>query len=347
MNSINTNHAAFTALASLNNTNKNLLETQNRIATGLRVSEAADNAAYFSISSTMRSDNQSLATVVDALGLGAATIDVGYTALNSTIEIANEVKAKLVAAREPGVDKSKIQSEIDALQDQFRSIASSASFSGENYISVDNGKDGAGTYSYNGTESIVASFTRSEDGVSVGTISVNVSGTYLFNSNTDGQGGAAGSGSAENYELGILGSQRYTAAEAAASSEASATTGGKVAGSDTGSIVVASYDGTNEIDVTSATSTQIDDFISAVDASILEMTTAATDLGSAKKRIDLQKDFVGALMDTIDRGISSLVDADMNEESTRLQALQVQQQLGIQALSIANSSAQNILSLFR
>jgi flagellin len=52
-------------------------------------------------------------------------------------------------------------------------------------------------------------------------------------------------------------------------------------------------------------------------------------------------------MDAIDRGIGQLVDADMNEESTRLQALQVKQQLGIQALSIANSSSQSILSLFQ
>ncbi len=52
-------------------------------------------------------------------------------------------------------------------------------------------------------------------------------------------------------------------------------------------------------------------------------------------------------MDAIERGVATLVDADMNEESTRLQALQVQQQLGIQALSITNSSTQNILSLFR
>jgi len=66
-----------------------------------------------------------------------------------------------------------------------------------------------------------------------------------------------------------------------------------------------------------------------------------------KSRIDLQKDFVKALMDAIDRGIGQLVDADMNAESTRLQALQVQQQLGIQALSIANANSQNILALFR
>jgi flagellin len=77
------------------------------------------------------------------------------------------------------------------------------------------------------------------------------------------------------------------------------------------------------------------------------MTTAATSLGSAKSRIDIQKTFVSNLMDAIKTGIGALVDADMNEESTKLQALQVQQQLGVQALSIANSSSQSILRLFQ
>ena len=76
-------------------------------------------------------------------------------------------------------------------------------------------------------------------------------------------------------------------------------------------------------------------------------THAATILGTAKSRIDLQKTFTTSLMDSIERGVGQLVDADMNKESTRLQALQVQQQLGIQSLSIANSNAQSILSLFR
>ena len=77
------------------------------------------------------------------------------------------------------------------------------------------------------------------------------------------------------------------------------------------------------------------------------MTTAASSLGAVKSRIGMQQDFVSGLMDALDRGIGTLVDADMNEESTRLQALQVQQQLGIQALSIANGSSQNILKLFQ
>ncbi|MGG2475001.1 flagellin, partial [Rhizobium sp. BR5] len=66
-----------------------------------------------------------------------------------------------------------------------------------------------------------------------------------------------------------------------------------------------------------------------------------------KMRIGLQEDFVSKLTDSIDKGIGRLVDADMNEESTKLKALQTQQQLAIQSLSIANTSSENILSLFR
>lgn len=77
------------------------------------------------------------------------------------------------------------------------------------------------------------------------------------------------------------------------------------------------------------------------------MTTAASQLGSLANRIDLQTNFVSALGDTIDAGVGKLVDANMEEESSKLTALQTQQQLAIQSLSIANSSAQNVLSLFK
>jgi len=87
--------------------------------------------------------------------------------------------------------------------------------------------------------------------------------------------------------------------------------------------------------------------ITAVNTQLNGLTDAASNLGALKTRLDTQKDFVKSLTDAIDRGIGQLVDADMNAESTRLQALQTQQQLGIQALSIANSNSQNILSLFR
>src|SRR5690606_23390480 len=130
--------------------------------------------------------------------------------------------------------------------------------------------------------------------------------------------------------------------------DATNTVVGAVADADgVGSIVIASYDGTNELDISSATDAEMDDLISAVEAALRELTTAATNLGSAKSRINLQQQFISNLRDSIDRGISTLVDADMNVESTRIQALQVQQQLHKHALSIANANSQNILALIQ
>ncbi len=74
---------------------------------------------------------------------------------------------------------------------------------------------------------------------------------------------------------------------------------------------------------------------------------AASSFGSVEKRISIQNDFVSKLTDSMKSGIGSLVDANMEETSARLQALQTQQQLGIQALSMANQAPQSILSLFR
>jgi flagellin len=314
MSSINTNMAAMTALQALQQTSKDMLTTQNRISTGLRVATAADNAAYWSIATTMRSDNDALSTVQDALGLAKGTVNVAYTAMNSSMDLVSKIKSKLVAAAEPGVDRSKIQSEISELQNQLKGIASSASFSGENWLSVDSSVTG-----YNATKTIISSFTRSSDGtVSVGSISVDTSSSVLVDAST-----ATGAG-------GILDSGRGTS----------------------GAIVTSGGTSVLDINISSLTDSAADQatlksYIAGVDSAFQEMTKAATSLGANQQRIDLQTDFVSSLMDSITSGISQLVDADMNEESTRLQALQVKQQLGIQALSIANQSSQNILSLFR
>jgi flagellin len=316
MSSINTNVAAMTALQSLTQTNKALTETQNRISTGLRVSEASDNAAYWSIATTMRSDKAALSTVQDALGLGASMVDVAYTAVDSAIDVVNQIKTKLIAAREPGVDKAKVQTEITELQKQLKSIADSASFSGENWLSVDSSAAG-----FNATKNVVASFTRAGGAVTVQTIAIDTAGMDLFDANAGTTDAAAG----------ILDGKRVAAgtiAEATGTFAISTLT------------IAALTDSTADV-------TTLNSYISGADAAIKEMATVASNLGAIKSRIDLQTDFVGNLMDALDRGIGTLVDADMNEESTRLQALQVQQQLGIQALSIANGSSQSILSLFR
>ena len=84
-----------------------------------------------------------------------------------------------------------------------------------------------------------------------------------------------------------------------------------------------------------------------IDGLIQSAINAAAAFGSVERRIDTQSEFVKNLSDALTTGIGSLVDADMEATSARLQALQVQQQLAIQSLSIANQQPQNILALFR
>lgn len=282
MSSLLTNSAAMTALQTLNMTNKQMDVTQSRISTGMRVSTAADNAAYWSIATTMRSDDKALGAVQDALGLGAATVDIAYTGMEQVIDIAKEIVAKVTAAGTPGVDLDKSQSEIDQLTAQIGTIRDSANFNGVNFL------DASATPV---VQEIVVSFTRTGGSVELQTVQFDTASSDIDTIFAD-----------------------FLA-----------------------------------VDVTTFTDPAVDAgaLLATLDTNLNAATNAATELGALKNRIGLQQDFVKALRDSIDRGIGQLVDADMNAESTRLQALQVQQQLGIQALSIANSNSQNILSLFR
>jgi flagellin len=287
MSSLLTNASAITALQNLSNTQRALQTTQNQISTGLRVSSAADNAAYWSIATTMSSDNGALGAVKDALGESSSMIDVANAAMKSTLDVMNKIKNDLVSAKQPGADLAKIQTELKSLQAQLGSIVKSSAFNGQNWL------DGSQT-----SIKLVAAFNRDAAGAtSVDTIDVKPTAMI------DGAGG------------GVL--------------EAAGT-------------------GTNitTMDV-SAAGADIDAFIADTDVAIGKIADYSATLGATKTRIDLQQSFVSNLSDALTKGVSALVDADMNQASTRLQALQTQQQLGVQSLSIANQNTQMILKLFQ
>jgi flagellin len=321
MTSIMTNNAALAALQTMRSINMDLEETQSRISSGYKVESAKDNSAYWSIATTMRSDNKALSTVQDALGLGAAKVDTAYTGMNSALDVVSEIKAKLVAAREPGVDKNKINNELTELKNQLESISESASFSGENWLK---NSDTATALD----KDVVGSFNRASNGtVSITTLSVDVSSMILIDT-ADASRGVLTAGYLGASPSGTLGSagDNWKLIDASSTTSAVGT-------------VISISDTTSDAD--------IDEMISVVDHIFSQLTQQASNLGAINQRIEMQDSFVGKLMDSIDIGIGRLVDADMNEESTRLKALQTQQQLGVQALSIANSSAENIMSLFR
>jgi flagellin len=309
MSSLLTNMSAMTALQSLAATQRNLQMTQNQISTGLKVGSAADNAAAWSTAASMKSDVGALGAVSTALSFSGSMLDTFTSALNQTVSAMNNIKNDLVSAQQPGADLAKIQSDIAGNQKQLASVSNSASFNGQNWLSNDvTAATGDG-----GSQSIISSYSHLK-GVSFNTIST--AATQLIDT-------SAGGGTAT--DTGILTKQ--------------GTNGGKL------SVMT--------LDVTAAagatTALQIADIgkmLTDVDTALKGVTAAAATIGAARSTVTAQSTFVSSLSDSLTAGVSSLVDADMNQASTRLQALQTQQQLGVQSLSIANQNTQMILKLF-
>ncbi len=426
MTSILTNTGAMAALQTLRSIDRNMETTQARVSSGMRVQTAADNAAYWSIATTMRSDNHALSTIQDALGLGAAKVDTAYTAMESAIDTVMEIKSKIVAAYGVGANRGKIQEEIAQLQQQLRSISESATFSGENWLQDYVSDGGTNAQEKPVVKQVVASFTRTASGeVAVKTVDYTLdSKTVLFDLNggnvgildssvkfvaenetaltvttTDGTLPSLEKGYAAAFltesQLTQLGTDANTADariyQVGANNYMKVAEGQwvRVTTTDPNLPVVTTpvhQDGatkyyfvvtaannldnrklgisvTNlDIDKLADVATQMNGMVAGsasddeavldmmerfLDKQLQAMTSAASSLGSIQKRIDLQESFVASLTDVIDKGVGRLVDADMNEESTRLKALQTQQQLGIQSLQIANTNAENILQLFR
>jgi Flagellin and related hook-associated proteins len=404
MTSILTNAGAIGALQILRDISSRMGEAQSQVSSGLRVGQASDNAAYWSIATTMDSDNMALSAVDDALGLGAAKVDTAYAGMESAVDIISEMKSKIVVAMEDGVDRAKVQSEIEQLKDQLAAVVASASFSGENWLSTDG----------NATASVVASAVRDKSGsFGVRKISVDLSSIALFTSAGDGLlekdpliGTSRTFGGFENIsapEDGITytspftmhdgdefqfdaqdGGAFYTVTVTKSHFDANAGPDGLVNDIEFWSLLVdASVDvglyfygittdktraygddapnpvifSNFRITGTPAEQTIMDVDVTAEDdlgvllsrvEGWLEMTVnAAANLGAISSRVSMQSEFVGRLSDSISSGIGRLVDADMDEASTRLKALQAQEQLAIQSLSIANTSADGILTLFR
>ncbi|PWK71648.1 flagellin [Aminobacter sp. AP02] len=336
MSSIMTNASAMTALQSLSATNKALQTTQGRISTGFRVAEASDNAAYWSIATTMRSDNNVNSVVQDALGLGSGKVDTAYTAINNALTAVDKIKKNVLLAKNVGPEqRAKLQTEIDTYVAQLKDAIGGANYAGSNLLQTDSSKDTANPtatppVAESNHFSIISSYNRDSTGVvSTGSIDIALKNVRLIDDVTPAAGPPVVAKS------GILDKKGHASDVSLLNIKVDDLTG------------VKARDAADAVIATPTESQAFDALLTDVETVLASMADAASELGAAKARIDMQKDFVSKLMDSIDRGVGQLVDADMNKESTRLQALQVQQQLGIQALSIANSNSQNILSLFK
>ena len=375
--SILTNASALTALQSLKMTEQALNQTQNEISTGLKVSSASDNAAYWSISTQMKSDNGVLGAVTDSLGETSSILAVANSALTSVISTINNIKNDLADASNPGADLTSINGDLQQQGKALLDAVNGAAFNGTNLL------NGSGPTSLN----FVSGFQQTASGATFDTISVSAQALYSGSTpstttvnapsvtdpttvatlaalvdNTATVTAAAysqdrvdnGTANPDAVSVtsvdvnGIQTKTTYSALDANgnATAVASAVTFGvqiaTTAPAGTGLLKQGASDLTN-LNVTSGT---VDQTMSDVDNALKAVTAYASSLGSTQSRVNSQSTFISNVSTALTTGVSSLVDADMNQASTRLQALQTQQQLGIQSLSIANQNTQLILKLF-
>ncbi|MGV1790504.1 flagellin N-terminal helical domain-containing protein [Rhizobium sp. A37_96] len=325
MSNVTTNPAASAALTVLRGINTDLGVVQQQVSSGFRIATASDDPTYWSMATTMRSDQSSLSTITDALGLGSSKVDTASTAMDTVVSLLTQIQSKLVSAKEPGTDKDAVNADIQQLKNQLQSVTQSASFSGENWL--------YNTSQHPSTQqSVISNFTRGAGGqVSLTTIGYDSSQTLMIDTADPSRGlltknvdastfdssGTGGSTTARNYYL------------------LAADTGTTPAG------------GTEIAISSSTTDDQLTDMINVTNSLLKSATSADSTLGLMKSNIDDQSDYISKLSDAIKSSVGDLVDTNMEEASVRQNALQTAQQMGIQALSIANSMANKVLILLQ
>ncbi len=273
--SVHSNAAAAVALQNLSRTNDNLVTVQNRVSTGLKIQGAKDNAAIWAIAQGQRADIGALSAVKQSLDRATSIADVAMAAGESISDLLNQLKEKVVAAKDVSLNtqsRALLDADFKAILRAISSATENANFDGGNIL--------------NGSLTNGLRFLANADATSFVTLSakdLTLGGTIIELSLTD-----------------------------------------------------------SLLTITGATTA-----LNRLDDSINQLNSALGDVGAQAKQITAHSNFVTKLMDMLESGIGNLVDADLAKESARLQALQVQQQLGAQALSIANQAPQIILSLFQ
>ncbi len=293
-----TNTSAMTALLSLNQTQDSLNTYENQISTGLAISSAKDNAAYWSIATSMNSQIDSLGAVSSSLSESSSLLSTMTAAMNQTISVLDAIQTDLTTASgliNTGANADQIADTQDDITDRIQSLISlgqTTNVNGVNFLVASAGS----------SVNLLSSYT-STGGASF--ISVDTSATSLFNV------------ASTAATTGILGQT----------------------GTASGLSVL-------NFNVVGASAGGVANMLADIGTAIKDMTAAASTVGADQNNVTEQQTFISNLTDSLTTSVGSLVDADMNEASTKISALQVQQQLGVQALSIANSNTQLILKLF-
>ena len=312
MTSLITNNSAMNALTTLRGVNSQLATTQDRISSGLKVSSAKDNAAYFQISETMKGDSSVYGSINEGLTLTKNSIETARLGAETIQDQAKQFMEKVAFAQGAKGGLTEIENDLNELVKQMETTLSQSTFNGDDML-------GAGSYAADVTAGSIDAATGA---LTVSTnAGANVGDDRNVVTGVTRAGGTYGTTSivVETHDMAKLVADFKVIATGFAAAGADADDGAAfLAGA------LASTEGVAK-----------------------DVTAIATTLGQSAKSVENQQSYLKNLVNNIDSGVGAMVDADMESEAARLQALQTQQQLATQALSIANQGPSNILSLFR
>lgn len=313
LNSINTNSGAMIALRSLNATSAELAQVRERLSTGRKVSSARDNGAAWSIAQAQCADIRAFDAVLASLHRGRTVVDTALAAGTAVSDLLMQMKEKALAASDTGIDaqtRTALNADFVALRDQIAGIVRSAESGGVNLLNT-----GATAAQYIAGLRLITTATGGGGGGGNGNAGGNGNGNAGGNGNGNGNGGVTSAPTriTVQAEIMALGGPNVTV-----TANASFSTAAEAA-------VLAT----------------------AVETSFDRVGLAVARLGTAAARFDAQIAFVVKTQAALEAGVGALVDADLAKESARLQALQTREQLGIQALSIANRTPGALLRLFQ
>ena len=279
MVSVNYSFTNIQTISNLRITNKSIQETQNRISSGLKVSNSRDNPVAWAAAQSLRSEVKSqdglTANISKALGKAEGSAGI----MDKITDILGKIKETVQLGSNVSADFGALNATIDSYKTQIKNLVSSATINGDNWLNAVGASETVAV-AMNGSSAVNASFT------------------------TQAVYDSAGAANAKGFLETVLDAAVLTNANYATQS-------------------------------------------TAVDTAASSSSAYAVGLSGFAESLSTQKDVQATIQGIRLQAISDLVDANLEEESARVNALQVKQQLAYQALSIGNSSTQNILRLFQ
>ncbi len=307
LNRVNTNVQSLDAQLSLNRVNRDLANSRERLTTGLQINKAEDNAAGYSISTKLKSRVAGLEQSLQNVGDAKSVLDITESSFDIVMDSLIEMKSLATQAANGtlgSTERGYIGDQIEAIGADINEIANQTIYQGTELL---NGTDNSGslTLTFQTGERAADTITATINAVNVGELFA-ASGDASLGATTTAGGGAA-SGGAISVTAATAGTQ--------------------------GAFTFAS----------TATATDFNSFISAVDTAIDTMASNVNDIGIKQKSLSLREDTLSESISATESAKSRILDTDFAKEQSESIRLQILQQTATSALAQANNGPQSVL----